>query len=388
MPAERMHNDIVFSGSGDRRSDHRGASATLMSSIPSRRENVPELRLDYEDIAAGQLVIVIRGFPNPLGESFTASAVGPGIAPASQSNGNRSSATPSSPLIEEAKAIYDATAYAPVLGRSLVLAAWRGQEARASELIAATIEDAPPEEECRATALAEYGRAVLYNGLGRYQEAHAAAERACAHEHLGPFPWALLELIEAGARSNSREGAAAALGHLDDWARADATDWARGVQARSAALLSEGNQAEGLYREAIELLGSSRSALHLARAQLVYGEWLRRENRRVEARVQLRAAHDTFRRIRAEAFAERALRELLATGETARKRTDDTRGALTPQEAAIARLAQDGLSNPEIGAQLFISPRTVQYHLRKVFQKLNITSRNQLGRIATDQLAA
>jgi DNA-binding NarL/FixJ family response regulator len=150
--------------------------------------------------------------------------------------------------------------------------------------------------------------------------------------------------------------------------------------------LSEGDQAEGLYHEAIELLGRSRTSVHLARAQLVYGEWLRRENRRVDARVQLRAAHDAFSLIAADAFAERALHELLATGETARKRTDEARADLTPQEAQVARLAQDGLSNPEIGAQLFISPRTVQYHLRKVFRKLNITSRYQLGRIPSSRL--
>jgi DNA-binding NarL/FixJ family response regulator len=350
-----------------------------MSSIP--RENATELRLDYNDISAGQLVIVIQGLPTAVGDSFTPSASGPRIASASGSNGNGRHGSPSSPLIDEAKAINDATAYTPVLVTSLVLAAWRGQEARALELIAAAIEDATPEDERRAAAVADYARAVLYNGLGRYQDALAAAERACVHEDLGLFAWALLELVEAGARTNALGIASEALGHLEERARDSGTDWALGVRARSAALLSEGDQAESLYHEAIELLARSRIAAHLARAQLVYGEWLRRENRRVDARVQLRAAHDTFSRVAAEAFAERALRELLATGETARKRTDEARAYLTPQEAQIARLARDGLSNPEIGAQLFISPRTVQYHLRKVFQKLHITSRNQLGRI-------
>ena len=153
------------------------------------------------------------------------------------------------------------------------------------------------------------------------------------------------------------------------------------------ALLSDGPSAEALYREAIERLGRSRVAVHLGRAQLVYGEWLRRENRRVDARQQLRAAHDTFSRIGAEGFAERARRELSATGETARKRTLDTRDVLTAQEAQIAHLARDGFSNPEIGAQLFISPRTVQYHLGKVFAKLDVTSRNQLGRIPASRLS-
>jgi DNA-binding CsgD family transcriptional regulator len=280
----------------------------------------------------------------------------------------------------------EAAAYAPVLATSLVLAAWRGQETRALELIAATIEDAPTEDRRRATALADYASAVLYNGLGRYENALVAAERACAHEDLGSFVRALPELVEAGARKDCRSAASEALVHLEERARASGTDWTLGIRARSAALLSEGDQAECLYREAIELLGRSRSSAHLARAQLVYGEWLRRENRRVDARVQLRAAHDTFCRIAAEAFAQRALRELLATGETARRRTDDSRDILTPQEAQIARLARDGFSNPEIGARLFISPRTVQYHLHKVFLKLGIKSRNQLGRVPPSRL--
>jgi DNA-binding CsgD family transcriptional regulator len=150
--------------------------------------------------------------------------------------------------------------------------------------------------------------------------------------------------------------------------------------------VSDRDDADALYREAIERLGRSRIAVHLARAQLVYGEWLRRENRRVEAREQLRAAHDMFRRVGSEAFSGRTRRELEATGETARKRSMETRDDLTPQEAQIARLARDGLSNPEIGAQLFISPRTVQYHLHKVFAKLDITSRNQLGSVAAGRL--
>jgi DNA-binding CsgD family transcriptional regulator len=345
------------------------------------QENATELRFDYKDISAGKLVIVIDGFPTSAGASFTPSAGGPRIASASKSNDDGRHGSPSSPLIAEATAINEAAAYAPVLVTSLVLAAWRGQESRALELVAATIEDAPAEDQRRAAALADYARAVLYNGLGRYQDALAAAQRACAHEDLGSFSRALPELVEAGARRNARSAASEALGHLEEWARASGTDWALGVRARSAALLSEGDQAECLYHEAIELLGRSRISAHLARAQLVYGEWLRRENRRVDARVQLRAAHDTFSRIAAEAFAERALRELLATGETARKRTDEARAYLTHQEAHIAGLARDGLSNPEIGAQLFISPRTVQYHLRKVFHKLGITSRYQLGRI-------
>jgi DNA-binding CsgD family transcriptional regulator len=330
-----------------------------MSSIQTGRETPTELRLDYKDHDARQLIIVINDRPTPDG---------------------------SSPLIAEARALSAATAYAPILVTSLVLAAWRGQESRTLELVAATIEDAPAEEQRRAAALADYAKAVLYNGLGRYQDALAAAERACLQKDLGSCARALPELVEAGARRSAYSTAFEGLDQLEERARAIGTDWALGVRARAAALLSEGDQAEFLYQEAIELLGRSRISAQLARAQLVYGEWLRRENRRVDARVQLRAAHDTFSRIAAEAFAERALRELLATGETARKRTDDARAQLTPQEAQVARLARDGLSNPEIGAQLFISPRTVQYHLRKVFQKLAITSRNQLGRIHPSRL--
>jgi DNA-binding CsgD family transcriptional regulator len=254
------------------------------------------------------------------------------------------------------------------------------------ELIAAMNEQATVEDAGRATALTEYAKAVLYNGLGRYEHAVVAAQRACAQEDLGLFSWACLELVEAGARGDARAVATGALRHLEERLPAAGLDWPHGVWARSAALLSDGNAAEALYREAIERFDRGQVLVHLSRAQLVYGEWLRRKNRRVDAREQLRAAYDTFGGIAAEAFTERASRELLATGETARRRTDDTRDILTPQEAQIARMARDGLSNLEIGAQLFISPRTVQYHLRKVFLKLDITSRGQLSRVAPNRL--
>ena len=197
-----------------------------------------------------------------------------------------------------------------------------------------------------------------------------------------------MELIEAAVRSGATDAAPAALERLSARTQASGTDWALGIEAVSRALLSADGGAEAHYREAVERLARSRGVVHVARAQLHYGEWLRRENRRVDAREQLRAAHEMFSDIGAEGFAERARHELLATGETARKRSDDERGVLTPQEAHIARLARDGLSNPEIGAQLFISPRTVQYHLRKVFLKLDITSRNQLNRVPASQLNA
>jgi DNA-binding CsgD family transcriptional regulator len=222
---------------------------------------------------------------------------------------------------------------------------------------------------------------VLYNGLGRYTEALAAAQRACEHEDAGRFAWVLVELIEAGARSDARDAASDALDRLTEYTQASGTDWALGSQAGSRALLSEGRDAESLYREAVERLARSRGVGHLARAQLQYGEWLRRENRRVDAREQLRAAHETFSRIGAEGFAERARVELQATGETARARTVETIDVLTPQEAQIARMASDRQTNPEIAAKLFISPRTVEYHLRKVFTKLGVSSRRELSSV-------
>jgi DNA-binding CsgD family transcriptional regulator len=285
---------------------------------------------------------------------------------------------PAPALIDEADSI-DETPGSTLLHTSVVLAAWRGQEARALELTEASIQDATAEGEDRAAALAEYARALLYNGLGRYQAALAPAQRACGHEDPGPSVRALTELIEAGARSDCLDVAAAALRRLEDRARSGSTAWALGLQARSRALLSDRKDADALHREALERIGGSRSPLHLARARLLYGEWLRRERRRVDAREQLRAAHGVFSRIGADGFAERARRELQATGETVRTRTVETRDELTAQEALIARLAGDGLTNAEIGGQLFISPRTVEWHLRKVFTKLGVSSRRHLG---------
>jgi DNA-binding CsgD family transcriptional regulator len=270
---------------------------------------------------------------------------------------------------------------APLKVASLMLAAWRGNESKALELFEAGRREATARGEGVGLTLIEWATALLYNGHGRYAEALAVAQRGSEHDDAVLFAWSLVELIEAGARSNETELASRALDRLSARTRASGTDWALGIEASSRALLSDGRAAEALYREAVDRLARSRGVVHLARARLLYGEWLRREGRRVDAREQLRAAHETFSSIGAEGFSERARAELLATGETARKRTDDERGLLTPQEAHIARLAKDGLSNPEIGAQLFISSRTVQYHLRKVFQKLDITSRNQLIRV-------
>jgi DNA-binding CsgD family transcriptional regulator/tetratricopeptide (TPR) repeat protein len=282
-------------------------------------------------------------------------------------------------LSDELHAATEATgSHIPPYG-PLVLAAWRGREAEASKLIEAIVKEAVSRGEGLGVTVTEWARAVLYNGLGRYEDALAAAERASGHpEDLAFFNWGLAELIVAAVRSGNTERAAAALERLSEITRVSGTDWALGIEARSRALLSESDAAERLYREAIERLGRSHVRVELGRAHLLYGEWLRRERRRVDAREQLRIAHEMFTAMGLEAFAGRAARELLATGERARKRTVETREDLTAQEAQVARLARDGLSNPEIGARLFISARTVEYHLHKVFSKLNIRSRTQL----------
>ncbi|MFL5884178.1 MAG: AAA family ATPase [Thermoleophilaceae bacterium] len=289
-------------------------------------------------------------------------------------------------LIDEVNAITHATGIPPLDYAALMLAAWRGDQARMQAIADEGMPGAMARGEGLSVGLLLWMTALLHNGRGRYGEALAAAQQACDHEDVIAYGWALVELIEAAVHTDRVDEAADALDRLSERTRVSGTDWALGIEAGSRALLSEGEDAERLHREAVERLARSRGVVHLARARLRYGEWLRRENRRVDAREQLRAAHEIFSGIGGEGFAERAHNELLATGETARKRTDGALGVLTPQEAHIARLARDGLSNPEIGAQLFISPRTVQYHLRKVFFKLDITSRNQLSRVPANQL--
>jgi len=261
---------------------------------------------------------------------------------------------------------------------SLMLASWRGDAPTAAKLGEAMVFGASARGEGTAVTYAEYARAVLYNGLGSYELAAAAADSAVAADELAMSPWAPYELAEAAARSDEQERAAAAAERLSAIAAASETDWARGAAARSRALVLQGSAAEGSYREAIERLGRTRMAAHLARAQLSYGEWLRRENRRLDAREALRPAFEAFASMGAEAFGERARRELVATGEKVRKRGEDGYTELTPQEEEIALLARDGRTNHEIGAQLFIGARTVEWHLRKVFAKLDISSRRDL----------
>jgi DNA-binding CsgD family transcriptional regulator len=283
-----------------------------------------------------------------------------------------------SALIEEADALTASTGGAPLMYSKIVLAAWRGERAHASALIEAGRADAAGRGEGRGLTWTDYATALLCNGLGDYEAALAAAQAACEHDDLGLVAWPMIELVEAAARSDRPDVARATLRRLAERTQACGTDWALGIEARSRALLSAGAAAEGLYGEAIERLARTRVAVHLARAHLVYGEWLRREHRGSDARDQLRAAHDMFDRFGTDAFAERARRELSATGETVRKRTVESADTLTAQESQVARLAAEGLTNPEIGAQLFISARTAEYHLHKVFTKLGITSRRQL----------
>jgi DNA-binding CsgD family transcriptional regulator len=283
-------------------------------------------------------------------------------------------------LNQEADAIAAATGNAALVYGKLLVGAWRGVESEAMGLINAGLESATARGEGRVASLGGYAIAVLNNGLGRYATAIDGALRGSDDDDQGYAGWSLAELVEAAMRAGRPDVAAAALPRLEARARAAGTDWALGVLARVRGLVSDGDRADASYREAIERLERTRIRIELGRAQLVYGEWLRRENRRVDAREQLRTAHEMLSRIGAEAFAERARRELLAAGETAPKRTVETRDVLTPQEAQIAHMARDGHSNPEIGAQLFISPRTVEYHLRKVFTKLGISSRKELRR--------
>jgi DNA-binding CsgD family transcriptional regulator len=284
-------------------------------------------------------------------------------------------------LFDEDRLVAEATGNQPVLYNDVLIAVWRGQEAKATELLEATRREASARGMGRFVSSLTYLESVLSNALGRYEAARDAAWQVFERDDLGFGSLIVPELAEAA----SRTGDAALLNTAVDWvterARVTPTDWARGIEARVRALASDGAAAEALYREALERLGRTRLRIGLARTHLLYGEWLRREQRRVDARTQLRAAYEMLSTMGVDAFAQRAERELLATGETVRKRRVETRGDLTVQEAQITRLARDGLTNPQIGAQLFISPRTVQYHLRKVFLKLGISSRAELDRV-------
>lgn len=283
-------------------------------------------------------------------------------------------------LLEEAASITAATDHnSPVRYHWVLLAAWRGDVTQAGPLLESAASDGIARGEGRLLGLTGYATALLYNGLGRYEEALTAARDACDYDDFGIHGWCLFELVEAATRTGNDDTARRAFERLEQRAGASGTDWGLGALANAQALLADDDTADRLFVEAIERLERAGIVVHHARARLLYGEWLRRANRRIDARRELTDAHETFTRIGAQAFAERARRELVATGEKVRKQTASSGGGdLTAQEAQIARLAADGLTNQEIGAQLFISTHTVEWHLRKVFVKLGITSRRQL----------
>ena len=281
--------------------------------------------------------------------------------------------------VEEVDAITKATGLPPLMLSACLLAVARGDAAR--PLFDFSWRNSTARGEGSAVGQHHWCMTLLHNGSGQYDEALAAARQGCEHEDVMVYGRILVELIEAGVRAGRLAEAAAALDRLRERTQASGTEWSLGIEARCNALLSD---EEFLYRESIERLARSRAAVELARSRLLYGEWLRRENRRTDAREQLRTAHESFRQMGAEAFAERARRELLATGEAVRRLTANTRDALTPQEVQVARLVRDGHTNPEIGAQLFISPRTVEYHLHKIFRKLEVSSRKELRAALAD----
>jgi DNA-binding CsgD family transcriptional regulator len=290
--------------------------------------------------------------------------------------GERAAATA---LVAEIQAISEVTGVALAPYGALTLAAWRGDEAIAVPLIEASLAEVVARGEAIGIMVTRWAQSVLLNGLGRFEDAVPAARAASEHPNESAVVlWSLAELVEAGVLSGRRQVAVGAYERLAASAQAGGTDWALGLLARSGALLAEGPAADARYREAIERLGRTRIRTELARAHLLYGEWLRRENRRDEARGQLRTAYDMLSAGGVDAFAERARRQLAAAGEPVAERPGRAADTLTPQEANIARLAGSGLTNAEIGAQLFISPHTVEWHLRKVFAKLGISSRRQL----------
>jgi DNA-binding CsgD family transcriptional regulator len=290
-----------------------------------------------------------------------------------------------SDLIEEGNAITAATRCAPIKYTSLNLAAWRGNEEATLQMLDQAVPDATEHGETYVLGLAGYVTALLYNGLGRYDLARAGARRVAEQDGFSFRGWALAELVEAAVRIGDLDEAAAARTLLVDRTRASGTDWALGIQSRCDALLGEGDDANRHYLDAIERLERSHVTVQQARAHLLYGEWLRRQSRRRAAREHLRTAHDMCNAMGLNAFADRAGRELRATGGTVRSPTVQPDQGLTAQESQIAQLAASGLTNSQIGAHLFISPHTVEWHLRKVFSKLGVSSRRQLAVVLPDR---
>jgi len=301
-------------------------------------------------------------------------------------SGNMAAATG---LLEEARGAAEAIGGRPVTYASMLLAAYRGHEPAATDLIAPGRNDARVLGDGRLCTFADYASAVLHNGLGRHDLALATALRVFDRDVVGGYQvMVVAELGEAASRMGNIAALGRARARSSERARVTGTDWAVGIDARLAALADDGGDAETYHRESIERLESAGVHVEVVRGRLLYGEWLRREGRRVDARAQLRTAHGMALETGLDAIAERTRIELLATGEKVRKRSVDTADALTAQEFQIARLARDGLSNSEIGTRLFLSPRTVEWHLRKVFSKLDVTSRRQLRSAALEIGAA
>jgi DNA-binding CsgD family transcriptional regulator/tetratricopeptide (TPR) repeat protein len=393
-PAQAPHAaDLLLDGLAVLMTEGRGAAAPMLKQGVSAylREDIPvEKGLQWGVLASTAAVTLwdFDGWDAVITRQMELTRDAGALAPLSIAlNGEgivvtwRGDFAEAALVTAEAHAVTEATGTRIAPYGALLLAALRGREVEAVQLIEATIQDAAAGGEGLGVQYAHWTMAVLYNGIGRYEEALAAAQRASEDSpELFLSAWALTELIVAGARTRREGPATDALERLAKSTSAADTEWGLGMLARSRALLSEGEVAESSYREAIDRLSRSRLRPEIARAHLYYGEWLRREHRRVDARKQLRTAYGMLTAIGMDAFAERAGQELRATGENVRKRSADTRDDLTAQETHIAQLAREGLSNPEIGARLFLSPRTVEWHLRKVFAKLGIRSRRELAK--------
>ena len=291
---------------------------------------------------------------------------------------HRGEFTTAAGMIDEGLTITTATGSAPFTYAALVLAAWRGDEAAAMPVLDRARESAHEHGEASLIGLSGYAKGVLYNGLARYGEAMAGARQGVDHDGFNFTGWSLVEHVEAASRCGEADQAAESLARLAERTAAAGTDWAHGIHARSQALLTDGQEADGLYRTALDQLSRERIAIQVARTHLVYGEWLRRSRRRAQARDHLRRAHQMFSDMGAHAFAARTRRELNATGEQVRANDSGAGASLTAQESQIAGLAAAGMTNPEIGAELFLSPHTVEWHLRKVYSKLGVSSRRQL----------